>query len=156
MAHQRQVASAGLNGPVVDATAEAAPARQPAPQAANADKRELDVFGPAYESVKRLQKGVTDGHLTPEQVIDAVLQGIAIAQSQNMEIPAFELLAQERFADLVDLLIPQATSEFRQECVRALVIGAPPFSYLASTTMAQGMCLRHQDRSLNVDPRTVR
>lgn len=126
LTRQRQVASSGLNGAVVEATAESAPmtAKQATPQvsaADSADKRELEVFGPAYESVKRLQKGVIEGHLTPEQVIDAVLQGIAIAQSQNMEIPAFELLADERFADLVDLLIPQATSEFRQECVTVLL-----------------------------------
>lgn len=120
LAHQRQVASAGLNGPEIPATATPT-ATVPAKSNGHGDKRELDVFGAAYEDVKRLQKGVLDGHLNPEQVINALLQGVAIVQSQNMNVPAFELLAQERFADLIDLMIPQATVEFRQECVDILL-----------------------------------
>jgi hypothetical protein len=52
--------------------------------------------------------------------VGAILQGIAASQQQEMHIPAFTLFLEGRFADLMDVLLPAATQEFRDACVQLL------------------------------------
>jgi hypothetical protein len=90
---------------------------------------EEEVFGMAYESVQRLRRGVAEGKLTPEKTIDAVLQGVEHVVSNNLVIPAFVLFQQERWADFIDVMLPTAPQEFKDECIRILleeVEVAPP------------------------------
>lgn len=99
---------------------------------------EDQLFGVAWESVKRLRLGVhtfleslianpprldDKGNpvgLAPVQAVDAILQGVNYLSANNIAVPAFELFAQERFADFIDLLIPNATQPYRDECVQIL------------------------------------
>jgi hypothetical protein len=41
-------------------------------------------------------------------------------------VPAFHLYAEERWADFIDVLIPQAPIPFKDECVRILVEETEP------------------------------
>lgn len=82
---------------------------------------EEEVFGITLESVHRLRRGVAEGKLDPSQTIDAILKGVEHVLTNGLVIPAFALFQQERWADFVDLMLPQATTEFKTECVRILI-----------------------------------
>lgn len=81
---------------------------------------EEEMFGPALESVQHLRKGVEAGNLRPDQAVEAVIQGVAVCEQQGVKIPAFALFAEGRFADLIDVLLPKATQQFRDACVGVL------------------------------------
>ena len=94
---------------------------EPPPPPNNTGPSEEDMFGVALESVQRLRRGVAEGKLTPDKVIDAILQGVEHVVSNQLVIPAFVLFQQERWADFIDVMLPKAPSEFRQECARILI-----------------------------------
>jgi hypothetical protein len=81
---------------------------------------EEDMFGPALESVQHLRQGVADGKMRPDQAVGAIIQGVAVCEQQGLQIPAFSLFAEGRFADLMDALLPKATQQFRDACVHVL------------------------------------
>jgi hypothetical protein len=83
---------------------------------------EQEVFGPALEAVHHLRLGVTNGTMDPEGAVAAILQGISVAAERGLEIPAFAVLAEGRFADLMDLLLPEADQEFRDKCAQIIEI----------------------------------
>jgi hypothetical protein len=81
---------------------------------------EEEQFGPALESVKRLRLGVKDGTLDPKKAVDAILRGVSVLAQRGLIVPAFTLYQEERWADFIDVLLPQAPAPFREECVRIL------------------------------------
>ena len=83
---------------------------------------EEEMFGHAqvYDSVKHLRAGVESGGLDPAQAIGAILQGISYCQENNVVVPAFMLFVEGRFADFVDVLLPHAPQEFKDDCVQIL------------------------------------
>jgi hypothetical protein len=81
---------------------------------------EEEMFGVALESVQRLRRGVADGKLDPDKTIDAILQGVDYVVNNGLVIPAFVLFQQERWADFIDIMLPAAPQEFKNECVRIL------------------------------------
>jgi hypothetical protein len=81
---------------------------------------EEEMFGPALESVQHLRQGVADGKMRPDQAVAAIIQGVAVCEQQGLQIPAFSLFAEGRFADLMDALLPQAPQQFRDACVGIL------------------------------------
>jgi hypothetical protein len=93
----------------------------PPPPPNSTGPSEEEVFGVALESVLRLRRGVADGKLTPDKVIDAVLQGVEHVVTNNIVIPAFVLFQQERWADFIDIMLPEAPQDFRAECVRIMI-----------------------------------
>lgn len=87
------------------------------------------------ESVSRLRKGVrafmeSKGQLDPKtgqnvgimpvQAVNAILQGINMVQQTGLQIPAFGLFEQQRFPEMMDLLLATAPQGFRDECVAEL------------------------------------
>jgi hypothetical protein len=82
---------------------------------------EEEMFGIAADSVKRLRKGVADGELDPEKAIDAILKGVEYAVQNHSTIPAFLLFQEERWADFIDVLLPNAPQAFKDECIRIIV-----------------------------------
>ena len=147
---QVQQAGGGLNG-----AAPQAPAPKPSEEArvipiegaakAKEEKgtaKDAERFGPAWESVRRLRKGV-DAYCaankdlvdedaravgsdkepigaSPGQAVDAVLQGIAfIAKAgREAEVPAFRLYQEERWGEFADLLMPNAPPYYKNEVIR--------------------------------------
>jgi hypothetical protein len=97
------------------------PYPQPPPPPNSTGPSEEEVFGVALESVLRLRRGVAEGKLTPDKVIDAILQGVEHVVTNNIVIPAFVLFQQERWADFVDVMLPEAPQDFRAECVRIMI-----------------------------------
>ena len=93
----------------------------PPPPPNSTGPSEEEVFGMALESVLRLRRGVAEGKLTPDKTVDAILQGVEHVVSNNLVIPAFALFQQERWADFIDLMLPEAPQDFRIECVRILL-----------------------------------
>lgn len=81
---------------------------------------EEEMFGPALESVQHLRQGVEDGKMRPDQAVAAIIQGVAVCEQQGLQIPAFSLFAEGRFADLMDALLPEATQQFRDACTNIL------------------------------------
>lgn len=135
----RVVTSENSNG-VAAGTANGASQGQPLGRIIPAKRRptEAEMFGPAYESVTHLRKGVADGKLTAKAVASAVHQGVAQAQEHNLvaQIPAFTLFLSEQYADLFDVLLPGVPQAFRDECTQALIaeLGEGTVDEVADTT----------------------
>lgn len=85
---------------------------------------ELDVkrFGVAASSVLQLRYQVAQGKFTPVTAAQAFMQGLAMAQAQNLlpQIPAFNLVEAGRVSELVEILVPQAPAAFKREFVHAI------------------------------------
>jgi hypothetical protein len=79
-----------------------------------------ELFGVALESVLHLRQGVADGKLTPDSAVDAILKGVDYIVANQIVVPAFVLFQQERWADFIDVMLPNAPAEFKAECVRIL------------------------------------
>jgi hypothetical protein len=96
------------------------------------------LFGALLDSVKKLRIGVKvflenlkkdppvlddKGNpigLTPDLAIDAILQGVNKSIQYGVKVPAFDLLKEGRYAELMDLMLPEATQPYRDECVKIL------------------------------------
>jgi len=113
------VAPVPTTGPIDPYPAPPAPPNHTGPS-------EEEMFGIALESVHRLRRGVAEGKLTPDKVIDAILQGVEHVVTNQLVIPAFVLFQTERWADFVDVMLPAADSEFKAECVRILIHEVEP------------------------------
>lgn len=90
-------------------------------------RQEDQLFGEALPHVMRLRKGVDSGAVSSTQAAAAVLQAVdhfgQAATEGNAIPPIFSLFAEERFADLIDALIPDARASFRDEAASALYQG---------------------------------
>jgi len=91
------------------------------PAGKRTEPSEEEVFGVALESVKRLRRGVATGQLNPDKTIDAILQGVQHVLTNQLMIPAFALFQQERWADFIDVMLPEALPDFKIECVRIMI-----------------------------------
>lgn len=118
----------------VDAQTGATIPKPPTPKA----KMEQDMFGPAMQSVEHLRIGVQlfldnltqnppqldeKGDpigLTPDKAVDAILEGVNRLNAMRLTVPAFEMFKEGRYADFIDLIIPQATQPYKEECVQIL------------------------------------
>lgn len=100
---------------------------------------EEDMFGPAVEHVHRLRQGVAEGKLNPEQAAAAILQGVAMCIQNQIEVRAFELLNEGRYADLMDVLLPRASQEYRDAVMQALIQQA------AALSQGQGYVSQYED-----------
>jgi hypothetical protein len=103
------------------------PAQAAVASASQMEERERQLFGEAHPHIMRLRKGVKSGAITPVQAAAALFQAVerfgALA-SQGAELPpVFALFQEERFADLVDALIPSASAAFRDEASAAIYTG---------------------------------
>lgn len=81
---------------------------------------EEEMFGQAMDSVQHLRDGVANGTVTPEQAVVGIMQGVAYCEENDLEVPAFVLVIEERYADLMDILLPEADIEFRAACAQIL------------------------------------
>lgn len=89
-------------------------------------KRLREGVARAIESVSvtpnRVDKatGKLDG-ITPEQAADYIAKAIGIVMSQKMVVPALnDLLFQQRLADFVDVLLPDAPVGYKNETIQAI------------------------------------
>lgn len=72
--------------------------------------------------------GKIDG-ITPDQAADYIAKATGIVMAQKLIVPALnDLLFQQRFADFVDVLLPDAPQGYRHELVQAIVNGLDPNS----------------------------
>jgi type II secretory pathway pseudopilin PulG len=95
-------------------------------------KTDAEWFGPALTDVEKLRgavndfinglrDGKTDG-LQPDQAVQFIVMGINTALGRNIDIKAFSLLFQEeRYADFLDVLLPDAPQSYRDDCVKGLI-----------------------------------
>jgi hypothetical protein len=82
---------------------------------------EEEMFGVTWEEVKKLRASIAANNFTPEVAVDAILKGANYVAMHSLVVPAFTLFTDQRWADFVDILLPAAPPEFRQECVRILL-----------------------------------
>ena len=89
--------------------------------------REKELFGEAHPHVMRLRKGVESGSVSAAQTAAAMFQAVehfGNAAAEGKELPPiFTLFQEERFADLIDALIPHAPAAFRDEAAQAMYVG---------------------------------
>jgi len=116
---QAKMAQAGVTQQLAGPPAGAAPAQEEEEQDPSPEdelkETEEKLFGPALEAVRRLRKGVADGHLTPELAAAGLVNGIKHFIEQKQPVPAFELWKKGEIAQLVDVLLPQAIASFREQ-----------------------------------------
>lgn len=100
---------------------------------------EKELFGPAHDAIMRLRKGVAANTIAPIQTAAAILQAIDHFVAKG-EIPAvFDLYREQRFADFVDALIPDASHSYREEATVALLAGINQLKQAAAQgTQPQG------------------
>jgi len=82
---------------------------------------EQDVFGPAWENVQQLREAVTQGTISPDLVATFLIEAMMVIQKEGHEVPAFSLVLEQRYADLMELLMPAAPSEFMGQCIEMFV-----------------------------------
>jgi hypothetical protein len=59
--------------------------------------------------------------LDPSAAIDAILKGVNYVSANGIEIQAFEeLFKQGRFAEFMDVILPEAPDPYRVDCVKIL------------------------------------
>jgi hypothetical protein len=88
------------------------------------------------QAVSNLRKGVkafldSDGKddpktgkhagLDPAEAVNGILRGIMQVEEHKIHVPAFELLTDQRYADMIDTLLPQAPPLYKQACVEILI-----------------------------------
>lgn len=97
-----------------------------APNSKELHDREL--FGPLFDDVEKLRAHVKNDGISPEDVGNAVLTAVSMVSEQKINVPAFQLFQQDRFPELVDLLLPLSPAAFKEEIVKCLItrIGAGP------------------------------
>jgi hypothetical protein len=93
----------------------------------NLKEKEEALFGEALPHIMRLRKGVGAGSISPTQTAAGIFQaaehfGSKAAEGEDLPL-VFALFQEERFADLVDVLIPEAKPQFREEVSSAIYTG---------------------------------
>lgn len=103
--------------------------------------KEVQVFGAAHENVMRLRKGVASGAIDSSKMAAILLQAIdhfgqAAANGTPLP-PIFALFQEERFADLIDALVPSAKVQYREEATQALYAGVENLKRQAGMASAE-------------------
>jgi len=82
--------------------------------------KETELFGPALESVQRMRVGVASGALDPAGAANALVVGVEQAGKSGLKIPAFELWLRKEWSQLVDILIPDAPTSYKEQMLQAM------------------------------------
>lgn len=82
--------------------------------------KEEQIFGPTWPEVEQLRGLVADGKVDAEQVALGICKAQTQLEAASVVVPAFTLLAEQRFAELFDYMLPNASIEFKGECVTEL------------------------------------
>lgn len=120
------------------AAAVSAPASVSPEVVADRKKRDVQNFGVALQSVERLRTGVRVGKLDAAKAAWAILQGIDQVAKAKAVVPAFDLWAQGRVAELIDLMLPDAKPSFNQSIVDAIMTMAQQAQQAARQQQQQG------------------
>lgn len=100
--------------------AEAEEEAGPSPQ--QIAEKEEELFGAGLPHVKKLRMSVAEGKVDPVQTASAILQAVEYFANKPEEAPpVFALFAEQRFADLVDVLIADAPYAFREQTSQLLI-----------------------------------
>ncbi len=83
------------------------------------DKEEV-IFGPLYDHVKQLRAVVESGDAGPEAVAQVIIEAIFEIDKRGATVPAFSLVLEDRYAELMDLLLPSAPTQFVGEAIQHL------------------------------------
>jgi hypothetical protein len=121
---QNAVPAAPTNGQ----TAPAQPVPAPQPQVVITDEQ---MFGPAFPAIVKLRAkvvgpwtdeatGITHPQITADMAATQILEGIGYAQKHNAvdQIPAFQLLEEDRDEDLIYVIFPKMADFFREACLK--------------------------------------
>lgn len=100
--------------------------RVDATAATDAKKRDVEMFGPALDSIKRLRLGVKTGALDAEKAAQAIIMGVTEFLKQKhanpaLSIPAFDLWAQGQVGEVIDLMLPDAKPSMRAKVVDIII-----------------------------------
>lgn len=86
----------------------------------NGKPSEQEFFGPLMEHVTMLRDAARKDEVDPDTLATFVIQAAMAVEQSGEVVPVYVLYHEERYAELVDLLLPGASSEFIGACVRAL------------------------------------
>ena len=106
-----------LGGAESEGEAETAPVIDAEAKEQTKDER---LFGGLAEDLPTLREAVKTGKMVPKQLAQIILEVEGKAKAANAEIPVFELLKEKRYAELIDALLPEVTTEFAGECISEL------------------------------------
>jgi hypothetical protein len=95
-------------------------------------KTDAEWFDPALADVERLRDavstfiaGLAEGKkigLSPEEAVQFIAQGINHAVAMKVDVKAFTVLFQsERYAEFMDVLLPDAPQSYRDDCVKLII-----------------------------------
>jgi hypothetical protein len=79
-------------------------------------ENEKRIFGPAYEEIVQMRgilKEQGEDQIEPKSIAMGVMMGAEQIRQANLSVPAFDLLNDQRYADLVDYMIPDASADYR-------------------------------------------
>jgi hypothetical protein len=96
--------------PIVDAEAQAA-----------RKKADREMFGAALQSIQKLRKKVRDGEFDQQTAAAAILQGVDQIMKLKVKVPIMDLWAAGQLADVLELMLPDATMKFREQVIEAIV-----------------------------------
>ena len=120
VAPQAQAAAATADAGVRQAEADQAKAEADLKEAQVKLPKEEQIFGPTWPEVEGLRKLVADGQVDAEQVALGICKAQIQLETAGVAVPAFTLLADQRFAELLDYMLPDTSVEFKGECVEQL------------------------------------
>lgn len=86
----------------------------------NGKPSEQEFFGPLMEHVTMLRDAAAKGEVDPDTLATFVIQAAMAVEQSGEVVPVYVLYHEERYAELVDVLLPGIPSEFAGECVTAL------------------------------------
>jgi hypothetical protein len=90
--------------------------------AAPATKRpsEDEFFGPLMEHVTELRAQTAQGNIDADTLATFVIQAAMAIEQEGEAVPVYILYHEQRYAELVDVLLPGVPSTFAGECVQAI------------------------------------
>lgn len=101
-------------------------AARPAPiidaeEQARRKKADREMFGAALQSIQTLRKKVRDGEFDQQGAAAAILQGIDRIVKLKVKVPVMDLWAAGQLAEVLDLMLPDATTKFREQVIDIIV-----------------------------------
>ena len=127
-----QVAAPAQPQPVpVPATTQPIPQAVPmaSPPTTVADRKvykkptDAQLFGgiqPLIDAINHLRLGVKEGKVSAEEAVMGIMLGAAEVQKNNIDCAAFRIFNDECWADFMDIVLPDAPQNFKDECVERL------------------------------------
>ncbi len=86
----------------------------------DAEKRDVELFGPLLGHVKELREAVAADKANPETVAQVIIEAMIEIDKESVTVPAFSLVLEDRWAELMDLVLPTVSSEFAGETIQHL------------------------------------